>query len=643
VPNTNPLCPVVTAWMTKIGLALDLKKKRFQPDADEGMRFLSGPYDWMYGKNRDPNERRYFVNNEGGDIPAPKFQMTVNKTAELTQIFGPVLYHKNPNRTVTPREVPMPTPQLVQVFGSDPGSMLMLQQAMMTAASARAIDTARGDLMSAYLNFTPQALDLKTEARWAIDEGIIKGCGLLWTEVWQTPVGQRMVGSFYDSVDNLVIDPDATTFSDAKWIARRRVQPVWEAERRFQLQPGTLKATTESLNRQAEVDSDASGQAEYMRRTGKTQDLITYWDVYSKCGAGGRLAGFAQEYRQELEWYGDYVYLAVCSNEENPLNVPDQLWDLPAEQARPEIAKRLAWHTPFWADGAWPCAPLAFHNIPGDPWPLSHLAPGMGELKAINWLSSVMVGKIRITMRDFIAVLEEVPDDLRQSIINGADFELLKVKASGGKPIGDLIQFLQHPPFNVDIFTVLDRLSAQFDKRVGLNELMYGESSHQYRSAAEAEVKQRGMSVRPDDMANKVEDWMGAAARNEAIAVRWHLGGADVAPMLGQFGAAMWDRLVVPTDPRTILFGYDYRVEANSVRKPNREKQAANAKDLMQTLFPFFSQLATQGIPDPYNALIKFWGQAIDQNVDGFILNLPPPMPAPAPGGEPSSAPPQAA
>lgn len=635
-----PMGVVITAWLAKIDLGLQMKRKRFTKDAEEGMRFLSGPYDWLYGnKGRNRTDPRYFDDSGEGDIKAPRFKMTVNKTAEMVQIFGPVLYHQNPTRLATPREVPVPTPQLVQMFGSDPATMLMLQQSLQGAAVQRATDAARADTMQRYLNFTPQALNLQRESRWGIDEAIIKGCGCLWTEVWQTPTGQRMIGSFYDSVDNLVIDPDATTLDNAKWIARRRIQPVWEAERRFQLPPGTLKGTAESYSKSAAVDADDTGHAEYLRKTGQTQDLITYWDVFSKTGCGGRLSTVDASYQQELDYYGDYCYLAISSSHQFPLNLPEQCWDLPADQARQAIAQRLRWHTPFWADGEWPVSELAFHTIPGDPWPLSHLAPGIGELKFLNWAYSLMAGKLRITMRDFIAFAEDLDDDVREAVLHGADFEALKVRLSQGKGINELVTFLQHPPFNGDIYKVVQLISDQFDRRVGLNELMYGESNHQYRSAAEAEVKQRGMSVRPDDMAEKVESWMSAVARKEAIAAHWHLTGQDVLPVLGQFGADLWNRLIIPTDPKSILYAMQYRVEAGSVRKPNRERKAQNAKDGLQTLFPFFQQLAMMGITAPYNALIKMWGESIDLNTDAFMLNSPPPVPPPAPGGAPGGQP----
>lgn len=632
----SPLRSVVAAWIEKIRKAMAVKASRFGKDAAEGMKFYDGPYDFMYkqgARNSDKHFSESSDDADDGEIPAPRFKMTCNKVAELVQIFGPVLYHKNPIRTVNPREIPLPGAELMTSFGADPYAVMFLQQAMQKAASQRAIDMSRASLMSAYMNYTPNALDLKTESRWAIDEALIKGRGCLWTEVYRTPTGQKMVGSFWDTVDNLQIDPDARTLRECKWIARRVTEPVWQAERRFGLPAGSLRASTESLNQQAVTDTHPDG--DYFRKTGQTNDLIVYWEVWSKTGIGNRLTGFGpngeQALGQVLERFGDYTYLAVCDGHTFPLNVPDSVWEMQEAQAYQDVARRVAWATPFWADDAWPVTVIDFHEIPGDPWPMSHIAPGLGELKFLNWAYSLLAGKIRVAARDFIAVMAEAGEDIRSKVLHGADYEWLELKGSQGKSINDLVQFLQHPPFQRDLWQVIQEISSQFDRRTGLNELMYGESEKQLRSAAEAEMKSASVNVRPDDMGNRVEDAMSALARNEAIAVRWHLTGNDVKPALGEFGAMMWDRFITPSEPSQLLYALEYRIEAGSVRKPNREREAANIKDAMQQLFPFYSGLAlNDGLVEPLNNLLQQWGKAIDFNVDALMLQAPPPMPAPA-------------
>ena len=52
-----------------------------------------------------------------------------------------------------------------------------------------ATDAARAALLECYLNYTPAALDLKTESRRVIDEAIIKGRGCWWSEMY-TPAAR---------------------------------------------------------------------------------------------------------------------------------------------------------------------------------------------------------------------------------------------------------------------------------------------------------------------------------------------------------------------------------------------------------------------------------------------------------------------
>src|ERR1700676_594976 len=210
---------------------MDFKKEEFQNDANTCMRFFNGPYEFMFGLKRGGTGS--FVYTGGEDLPRPAFAMTVNKVAEMVQLFGPVLYHRNPERQVNPQKPPMLP---IEFFG-DPNDPNIQQQYMALAQQVqqlRQVDLARSKLLEFYLNYTPTPLDLKTESRDAVDEAIIKGMGVLWPEVYNPPGSQmKMVGSFYDTVDNLAIDPDAESIEHAKWVARRCMHPVWEVEKEY--------------------------------------------------------------------------------------------------------------------------------------------------------------------------------------------------------------------------------------------------------------------------------------------------------------------------------------------------------------------------------------------------------------------------
>ena len=622
------LAPIVSAWLKKIQLAWDFKQDEFGRDAETCMQFFDGPYDFMYGLRRGNNGNGFTFTGNADDFPRPTFAMTVNKVAEMVQLFGPTLYARNPVRKVNPRTVPEIPAGAFAPF--DPNQFgVLFQQLNDINEKQRAVDEARSTMLEQYLNFTPDALNLKDHSRRAIDEALIKGMGVLWTRPFVSPsTGKKFIGSFYDTVDNLVIDPDMETIDEAGWIAKRCVDPVWQVERDFGLMPGTLSGHLESYNQQGNISAEGSVM-DYKRKQGKTNDLLVYWKIYSKVGVGGRLSGVAQEMMEPLEGYGDYAYLAVCDKVDYPLNIPPDVQNTADDN---EIRKRLEWDTPFWANDSWPFTPIVFHERPRKVWPMSHLKPGLGELKFINWVYSFVASKILVSCRDFLALKKSLGEEIKSTILHGNDYELLEIDETHGT-VGEVVQFLQHPNFNSDIWRVLEAVERNFEKRVGLTELVYGETAASYRSASEAQVKSDQTRIRPDDMANKVEDAMTDVAKKEALASRWHITGRDVVNVLGKPMAFLWDQLVVSSDPSDICHNLEYRIAAGSTRKPNRQREADNMSQAMQNLFPnLWSYASGTGDYTAVNALLQDWAKSLDLDITKYLIQPPPPPP---PGSQP--------
>lgn len=631
-----PLQPIVKQWLHVIRMGDETKQKRFGADASEVSKFYTGPYEFLWRQMR--TDRHMNRGADDIDAPGPPIQVQVNKVAEFVQIFGPALYSKNPVRTVNPRDLPTLDPQLYAMMGG-PNAQMIFQQSQGQDQGARAIDSARARLIETYLNYTPKALGLRNHSRAAIDEALIKGMGCLWTETYTPPGGGfKMVGSFQDSVDNLVMDPDAISVQDAKWIARRCVHPTWQVEQEFGLKPGSLKqrGSYESTAMNSAIETLEREAGYFSRRQGHSNDLIVYWRVFSKMGIGGRLINIDPALRALLEVFGQYCHIVVADGVEYPLNIPPEVIDDP--NGAPVAQQRLQWPTPFWADGGWPFQGIGFHAVPNSPWPLNHMAPAMGELKFMNWCMGHLATKVRSTSRDFIAVLQSAGDELKQKILHGSDLELLQLQESHGKTISEIVQFLQHPRMNGDIIEVLNMVMEQFDKRTGLTELMYGATGTQIRSGTEAKIRNDTMNVRPDDMADSVEAAMSQIARMEALAARWHLEPNDVRPMLGPIGASWWEQLVYAADPREIIYNLEFEVEAGTARKQNKQAQVDNATALMTNMFPPLMQYgASTGNYNPVNSVIDFWAEANDiRNKEDFHLVAPMPVaPAPAPNGPP--------
>ena len=263
-PLDSVLRPIVTGWLGKIEQARK-HKKPFDDIAEQCTAFFSAATGFMW----EPKYRQKFLNTN----TSPRFRMTMAKAFELVALFGPILYWRNPKRTVKSRKQ---IPINPDIFGPDnmrelqqlhqelmgqyqqaeqavqqmQQQMGQMQQQLQSAAQQLQViepqmkevleaqqmfdksrielrarkfqDDARASLMEGWLNYTPDEQPgggLAQHAELAITEALVKGRGTLWVEPYTQP-GSKMTlpGCFWDSVDNLLIDPDAESLFDAKYI-----------------------------------------------------------------------------------------------------------------------------------------------------------------------------------------------------------------------------------------------------------------------------------------------------------------------------------------------------------------------------------------------------------------------------------------
>lgn len=644
-------------WEQKLQLAKDHRYKVFGKDAAQAMKYYIGPHDFVYERKGDKDG----LTVVGGDEPlnAPPFRMTLNKVSEMVQIFGPMLYAQNPVRVCKPRHTwkapkvlstgPEPDPNTPPDMGTLSGYMQGLQKWVGDDQQAQmqdAIMQGKADLIEQYLNYTPNELGLEGDFRLAIDQSIVSGRGTLWTEVYIEPKGDpnepdsKLIGSFFGDVEELLIDPDVKLVKDAKWIARECIEPIWKLERDYGLPPDLLKGTMDSVDTKAMVGTSEEGTA--AAKKGKTADLVRYWKVWSKMGMGVRLkdSQVSQSVMgpaaQLSEQFGDYVYMVLVPSVSYPVNMKPALVEAAFangdENAIAELRPAVQWPIPFWKDDEWPVTMIDPHPQFDCPWPISHLRPALGEQIFLDWGYSSLASHIHTSCRDFIIIAKSAGEDIRNTIINGKNLTIIELDAVN-KSIKELVDFLQHPPINKDIFTILEAIEKNFEKRTGLTDMLYAQTGTQSRSAADASTKSSAMQIRTDDMAKCVEKAATSCARKEAIAARLLLTGQDVQPILGDQAAAFWDQYVASQDVRLVCREFDYRIEASSARKPNKDTDIANTSEAAQTIFPTLMQQAQAamqaGNPDPWkavNAFLRDWAKARGYLADDYLLPEPDPV-----------------
>ena len=619
--GNHPASGIVQEWLHLIKDAEKQKQDKFGKYAEEAMKFFDGAHDWMW-KGAYAKAPGGFLDKETQGA-LPTFRMTVNRVFEAVALFGPVLYHRNPRIQVTPRTSPEISPEALGIQPGDQQAAQAYQILKMNEHSEAEVKRTHAGLKAHYLNWLQDEANKKVQCRMAINEAIIKGMGLLWTELYRPGgSGTSYPRSYYVSVDDLVVDPDARYWEDVQWVARKVIHPTWQVEREYGLPEDELKGSRESLRSQAVQYSGGSKKSSSSKRKGKSFDLIEYWQVYSKAGFGERLKSTDRQSLKskfDFEMFGDFCYLAVADDIPYPLNLPTPAF---SELGEEELFMRAQWPIPYWTDGGWPFSPLSFYEKPGEIWPISLIKPAIGELRFVNWCMSFLADKVAAASTTYVAIAKAAGAEIQDQIKSGlGPYTHIEISDLFGQKISDVVSFLDAPSFNVDIWRMVSEVLEMIDKRTGLTELIYGLSgSTQIRSATEADVRNQNVSVRPDDMASRVEDWLSGCALKEIEAAEWLLSGQEVAPILGKLGAQIWDTQIRQQDFERTIREYDYRIEAGSARKPNKVNRIRQLNEFAQIAMPVLQNFVGQGMIEPYNALITDWAKANELDPTRYVV-----------------------
>jgi hypothetical protein len=631
----------------------EYKQREYRDVAAECHKFFDGSHDFMYGgKYAEGGVGLKVDPGEGG--PKLTFRMTLNKIAEGVDRIIPRLYLDNPTREVSRRRNDVP-PELFQAFG-DP---MMAQMAMQTVNATSFRSMAVSSLLGNVLNYTPNELDLQGHSLRALIECMVGGMGVLWTEIHQ-PKGSttKVVGSTWDSVyDNYIADPDAQMQNHGKFVVRKCQHPVWMVEDMYGWPRGSIKANMESAKHAGATKDD--DDAASMRARSSACDTLVYYKIYSRMGIGGRLQGanLDDPIWDAMEQFGENVYLVVAEGHHWPINIPPQLVevDLMQQENMDALRAAVSWPIPLHGDhfSPWPCSLVEFKPRLGCVYSASHFKSALGELKLMNWCLSFLAGHTKWSSRPILAYAEENEPEFVDKLLNGNDVTILKFKRSLTKNINDLVQFKEFPPPPQSVITLFNLASHLFDLRTGLTPMMYGQSDTQDRSAAESQIKESMTMQFIDQMAKRTSEWQSQVARKESIATRTMIGPADVAPVFQEqwneqqpFTAPLsmlWAQYVYKPDPadlETVCREFDYRIEAESLRRPNKSRDLANIDQMMQAMGPqYMAVYQGTGNADQINWLQAQWAKARQMEPPPPFPAAPPPPPMPPPGGAPPQPP----
>lgn len=620
--------PLVRQWLDLVKEA-EKSKEPFNMVAYQCDSFFSKQSGFMW-------KEQYRNEYIGPGIQPPKFMVTINKAFELVALFGPYLFWKYPQVFI---QTPEPLEFSPEVLGdpNDPSVQQFFQQAVGEIQREQAVSDLRNRMMEKYLNYAQREQPgggLKTHVEVAITEALVKGRSCLWIEGYNPPGSNRnLTMSRWRSVDDLLIDPDARDpfLEDAKFIILVHDDASSDLERMFQLPKGYMRG-------RGDYASNGS-RSKYSFRAAKDKaghrDRKIWYEIWSKGGVGNRLTG--EDRADQIispsllnafdDVVGDYAYLCVTEGVPFPLNAPSYFFR-DSDTNEPlatddEVRAMFQWRAanygppfPCHLDGRWPVALLDFYRTYASSWPIAPLAPALGELTILNILAATFTEQSYENRKRIIAYLESCAKDVKSALNSTDSTVMIALNDLAQKSISDVIQFLDRPEANTDLREAIPFIERLFEQRTGLNEFMYAMQSTQDRTARGVAAKEEKASIRPEKMSQDVAHWLTQRAELEKFLAGWTVKGQDLLPLLGNYGAMFWDRLIAEEDPEVTVREMRCTVEANDHRKPNQQRLLDNMQQSLQFLLPVMQQYAIDtGDTGPLNEFLASMNKAMEDKI----------------------------
>lgn len=419
------------------------------------------------------NREEFFLKQKLVDFTKGGVCLSINKPAELRSILGANLYQTNPTRVCN-------------------------------AKTKDSVQQGRAKVTAAYGNYTDRETEFEKHGRKAVDESNLSGRGF-GRVGFDTARG--CIASSHLSSARVVIDPSAESFEDAMWIGIRTRSPVWAVKRLFandgeKWRTKGLKANYCSLRQVSE--DDETGEETVLSGSNEevSNDLVEYWEFYSKMGAGlARDPEASSEYKNESD-HNDYVKIVIAEGH------PVPLYEGP-------------WPEALYLDKEWPIVPLDMIDcVDNEIWPQSPFGQNLPYAKIIDFTTTLRLHEIAsAAMRRLLYDADALEGQEPNRLVGGKPFEAIAVKRGNWQKIADAYHFLVPPPMGPEAADERQWAEIGFERGTGVTSLLAGgtESGAQDRSAAASQNRASATNTRIEDMASKIEGWKRRLCRNEGI------------------------------------------------------------------------------------------------------------------------------
>lgn len=618
---------ITSLWQTQINLCKEARKNDFDQYADAIMEYVGDGE----GATRLSYMQRILGENCG---------TVVNYTQLFIDTMLPYVCAAVPTRLVQPsrKQIPPELENAVPTISE-------------TQKKLRKRDTMLSYQLQTAVSWFPNLYGLKKESEQAIQEALGKGRGLAWVEMIDGPTGE-IPACFADSVDNLLIDSDCRDVRNASFIIRIREAPAWKVSELWDEPVENIRA-----NRTSAL-AEAMATASNRKMDSSTSDLATYYEIWSVMGIGHKLVNAPDDMKEEsavkgaFDECGPYVHFAIMPGMDHPLGMSADVLEAEVDpnKLKAMLVAMLTWPIKTYGkiSNPWPMRCLDFRLRSKKPWPKPLL---LSALPLQRFIDNIYKGLMKRGKRaGKLVVLTSLAIDtaLKEAIENDDVISFVSTsEVDAQKALNELLQYIQDPDINPSTFQILQRVDSAFREITGLDPSLYGASPNtQERSAKATSLRQSGLSRRPDEYADKVEEWQSELSELEAIATRQLVSVFTMAPCWGEVIAdgmnnvaatpdtppesivyppmsQFWVNQVSTNDPWRAASECEYTIEAGSGRRRNKQLQQENAEQLYNMLG---SQLFELAIPlqdlEPYLALIRMVGDAYEMPTEPIVQKI---------------------
>jgi len=389
------------------------------------------------------------------------------------------------------------------------------------------------------------------------------------------------------SVNDIFVDPDATSMKDIKWIAQRIRRPIADVRNdkrynkaaRIDVSPMAVSRYTDDPSRRKVYDKN-EGYAE----------IWEYYDI-----ASNSMSVFAE---------GSDMFLV------KPMKMP------------------YAFGQPF--------VMIRNYDVPDHFYPIGDLESIEPLQRELNETRSQMMNHRKKFSRKYL-YKESAFDQLGRSALE-SDEDNVMVPVTSDEPLGGVVTAFPaviNPP---EFYNQSNMIIGDIDRISGVSEFQRGAVSEIRRTATESSLMQDAANARTSDKLAVVEQAIAEVARRMLQLAQQFMQGEQVARVMGRDGEPIW----VNYDRDYLQGDFDFEVAAGSTQPHNESFKRQMALQLVDAMAPF----AGAGIIDMSKlaAHVLQFGFGV-KNPDDFLaqpqqqVGGTPPVPAPAGAAAPSGAP----